>query len=199
WQAALGQPQTGAVRLGEMVFASGPVRVAAVRTSLGTQAAPGTPVLDLTAIHHTITVPIDVSRQQLVNPGDQVSVLMPDGHTNAAGTVTDVSRVATAPPSQGQGQGGPSLPATVAVTVTLTVESVAGTLDLAPVYVSITTASRKGVLALPVTALLAEPDGGYAVAVRSAGSRHLITVQPGLFGDGGLVEVTGGGLAEGQV
>jgi len=199
WQAALGQPQTGAVRLGEVVFAPGPVRVAAVRTALGAQAAPGTPVLDLTAIHHTITVALDVSRQQLVQRGDQVSVLMPDGHTNAAGTVTDVSRVATVPPSQGQGQGGPGQMPTVSVTVALTDESAAGALDQAPVYVSITTASRKGVLAVPVTALLAQPDGSYAVAVRSAGSRRLVAVQPGLFGDSGLVEVTGSRLAEGQV
>ena len=199
WQAALGQPQTGAVRLGEVVFAPGSVRVAAVRVSLGVQAAPGTPVLDLTATRHTITVPLDVSRQQLVNRGDQVSVLMPDGHTNAAGTVTGVSRVATVPPSQGQGQGGPGQTATVSVTVTLTDESGAGALDQAPVYVSITTASKKNVLAVPVTALLAQPDGSYAVAVRSAASRRLVAVQPGLFGDGGLVEVTGAGLAEGQL
>jgi hypothetical protein len=50
-----------------------------------------------------------------------------------------------------------------------------------------------------VTALLAQPNGDYAVAVRSGGERRLVTVQPGLFGDGGLVEVIGGGLAEGQL
>ena len=198
WQASLGLPQSGTVRLGEIVFASGPVRVAAVRAALGAQAAPGAPVLDLTAVHHTVTVQLDVSRQQLVNRGDQVSVLMPDGHTSVAGSVTDVSRVATTPQSQGQGQGGPNQQATVAVTVALADESVAGTLDQAPVYVSITTASKKNVLAVPVTALLAQPDGGYAVAVRSGGVRRLVSVQPGLFGDGGLVEVSGRGLAEGQ-
>src|SRR5262249_33949394 len=71
-------------------------------------------------------------------------------------------------------------------------------LDQAPVYVSITTASRKNVLAVPVTALLVQPEGGYSVAVRSGGARRLVTVQPGLFGDGGLVEVSGSRLAEGQ-
>jgi len=198
WQASLGLPQSGTVRLGEVVFASGPVRVAAVRAALGAQAAPGAPVLDLTAVHHTVTVQLDVSRQQLVGRGDQVSVLMPDGHTSVAGSVTDVSRVATTPQSQGQGQGGPNQQATVAVTVSLADEAAAGTLDQAPVYVSITTASKKNVLAVPVTALLAQPDGGYAVAVRSGGVRRLVSVQPGLFGDGGLVEVSSSGLAEGQ-
>jgi peptidoglycan hydrolase-like protein with peptidoglycan-binding domain len=199
WQAALGMPQTGSVLLGELVFAAGPVRVANVRAALGADAAPGTPVLDLTSTRHTVTAQLDASRQQLVHQGDQVSVLMPDGRTNAAGTVTDVSRVATAPsPSQNQGQGGSPPVPTIAVTVVLADESVAGTLDEAPVYVSITIASKKGVLAVPVTALLAQPNGDYAVAVRSGGERRLVTVQPGLFGDGGLVEVSGAGLAEGQ-
>jgi hypothetical protein len=201
WQAALGVPQTGAVRLGEVVFAAGPVRVAAVRAALGVQAAPGALLLDLTPTRHSVTAQLDAGRQQLVHPGDRVSVLMPDGKTNAAGTVTDVGRVATQPSSQGQGgqgqgQGGQPM---VAVTVALADESVAGTLDQAPVFVSVTTASKKSVLAVPVTALLAQPNGDYAIALRSGAERRLLTVQLGLFGDAGLVEVTGAGLAEGQL
>jgi hypothetical protein len=143
---------------------------------------------------------LDTSRQQLVHPGDQVAVLMPDGRTSVAGSVTDVSRVAAASPSPGQGGGGQSgtPPATVAITVALADEAAAGTLDQAPVSVSITTASRRGVLAVPVTALLAQANGDYAVAVRAGDGRRLVRVQPGLFGDGGLVEVGGAGLAAGQ-
>ncbi|HEY4026353.1 MAG TPA: peptidoglycan-binding domain-containing protein [Candidatus Dormibacteraeota bacterium] len=203
WQAALGVPQTGTVRLGEVVFASGPARVALVRAALGAQAAPGTQLLDLTPTRHSVTAQLEASRQQLVRPGDQVSVLMPDGRTNAPGTVVDVSRVATQPSSQGQGQGGgqgsQQSQATVAVTVSLADETTAGTLDQAPVYVSVTTASKKGVLAVPVTALLAQPNGDYAVAIRSGAERRLVTVHLGLFGDSGLVEVDGAGLAEGQL
>jgi multidrug efflux pump subunit AcrA (membrane-fusion protein) len=200
WQAAIGVPQTGAVRLGELVFAAGPVRVAAVQAALGADAAPAAPLLELTSTTHTVTAQLDASRQQLVRPGDQVSVLMPDGRTNAAGTVTGVSRVATQPAQgQSQNQGGSPPPATIAVSIALTDEAAAGTLDQAPVFVSITIASKKGVLAVPVTALLAQPNGDYAVAVRSGGERRLVTVQPGLFGDGGVVEVIGGGLAEGQL
>ncbi len=169
-----------------------------VAASLGVPAAPGTAVLDLTATRHVISSQIDASQQQSVRQGDTVSVLMPDGRTTVPGTVTDVSRVATAPPSGGsQGQGAPPQ-ATVTVAVALADESAAGTFDLAPVYVSITTASRHGVLAVPVTALLAQPDGSYAVAVRSGGGRRLVTVQPGLFDDAGVVEVAGSGLAEGE-
>jgi multidrug efflux system membrane fusion protein len=202
WQAALGVPETGAVRLGEVVFANGPVRVAAVRVGLGTPAGPGTAVLDLTATRHAITAQVDAVQQQLVHQGDQVSVLLPDGRTSVAGTVSDVSRVATVAQSQGQGPGqvpGGGPQATVAVTIALADESAAGTLDQAPVYVSITTASRRSVLAVPVTALLAQPDGSYAVAVRSGGERHLVAVQPGLYSDSGLVLVGGAGLQEGQL
>ncbi len=200
WQAALGVPRTGTVRLGEVVFTAGPVRVAGVRATLGAAAQPGTAVVDLTTTRHTVTAQLDAGRQQLVQQGDQVSVLMPDGHTSVTGTVADVSRVATQPASQGQGQGGgQGQQPTVAVTVTLADEAAAGSLDQAPVYVSITTASRRGVLAVPVTALLAQPNGDYAVAVHASGGRRLVTVQPGLFGDAGLVEVTGAGLSQGDV
>jgi len=200
WQASIGLARTGVVRLGEAVFAAGPLRVAAVRAVLGGQTQPGTAILDLTSTHHVVSAQLPAGQQQLVRQGDRVSVLMPDGHTTVGGTVRDVSRVATAPSQPGQGQGGPpQQAATVTVTITLADEAAAGTLDRAPVFVSITTASRRGVLAVPVTALLAQPDGDYAVAVRSAGSRHLVVVQPGLYGDSGAVEVSGRGLAEGDL
>src|SRR5262249_37657156 len=140
WQAALGAPQTGAVRLGEMVFASGPVRVAALRASPGTQAAPGAPLLDVTATRHTGTPQLDPSRQQLVRAGDAVSVLMPDGKTSVPGSVAEVSRVAVQAQGQG-GQGGGQQAPTIPITVALADEAAAGSLDQAPVFVSITSAS----------------------------------------------------------
>jgi hypothetical protein len=57
------------------------------------------------------------------------------------------------------------------------------------------------VLAVPVTALLVLPGGGYAVrAVTGSGSAHrLIPVSLGLFDDTtGLVEVTGPRLTAGM-
>ena len=66
--------------------------------------------------------------------------------------------------------------------------------------VGITTASVPSALAVPVTALLAQSEGGYAVeVVRAGGTSHLVPVTLGLFDDaGGLVQVTGSGLAAGQ-
>ena len=58
--------------------------------------------------------------------------------------------------------------------------------------------THDGVLAVPVNALVALLEGGYAVEVRDAdGTRHFEAVELGLFEDG-LVEVTGDGIAEGD-
>lgn len=84
----------------------------------------------------------------------------------------------------------------MAVTVTLDDPGAGGTLDGARVKVRFTRASREGVLAVPVNALLALSEGGYAVEVYSAGQRRLVRVETGLFSRG-YVEVAGDGLAEG--
>ena len=52
-------------------------------------------------------------------------------------------------------------------------------------------------LAVPVSALVALLEGGYAVQVDDAGQLRYVGVQLGLFANG-LVEVSGTGLAEGQ-
>ena len=83
---------------------------------------------------------------------------------------------------------------------TLTDPRAAGTLDQAPVTVNITTGSSPGpVLAVPVTALVAQSPGGYAVEVAGPGNtRRWVPVRPGMFDDAdGLVQVTGN-LTPGQ-
>jgi multidrug efflux pump subunit AcrA (membrane-fusion protein) len=76
----------------------------------------------------------------------------------------------------------------------------AGRLDQAPVELLITTATAKDVLVVPVTALVAQGGGRYAVEVAdTAGGHHLVPVELGLFDDAdGLVEVTGSGLRAGR-
>jgi hypothetical protein len=52
---------------------------------------------------------------------------------------------------------------------------------------------------VPVDALLAQANGGYAVEVTAGGRHHLVPVTPGLFDDAsGLVQVAGTKLAAGQ-
>ena len=62
----------------------------------------------------------------------------------------------------------------------------------------VVTDRREDVLAVPVNALVALLEGGYAVeVVEDDGSRRYVRVETGLFEDG-LVEVSGDGLEAGD-
>jgi hypothetical protein len=78
-------------------------------------------------------------------------------------------------------------------TVTVTPTKAVTAYDSAPVQVRFTTIVRRGVLAVPVGALVARREGGYAVQ-RPDGS--LIAATTGLFA-GGMVQVSGPGLTDG--
>ena len=84
--------------------------------------------------------------------------------------------------------------------VTPSLPAATGKWDQAPVQVGITTARVRDALTVPVTALLAQSGGGYAVEVVGAGARnHLVPVSLGMFDDAdGLVQVTSPSLAAGQ-
>jgi len=194
WQRARGVPVTGTVALGQVLFAPGPVRVQAVHASLGTPPQPGAPLLDVTGTAHVVDLSVPVDQAFLVHPRDHVDVTMPDGRTRVPGTVQDISPVATQP-STGDNSRAPT--PVVDITVELADPGRAAAYTTAPITVAVTVAHADGVLAVPVTALLAQPGGGYAVAVLDGGVRREVPVQPGLFADT-LVEVTGAGLAEGE-
>jgi hypothetical protein len=67
------------------------------------------------------------------------------------------------------------------------------------VQIELTTDARRGVLAVPVTALLALAEGGYGVEVVPADGPHrIVAVIPGLYA-AGMVELTGDTVTEGTV
>src|SRR5215831_14402385 len=185
-QARLGLPQTGTLPLGQAVFLPSAIRVTTVPGALGAPAAG--PVLAATSARHVVTIALDAAQQSEVQAGDKVMITLPTGRVTP-GVVASVGKVAT---------GGTS--PKVTVTVALAHPKAAGTLDQAPVTVSITTATAPGALVVPVGALLARAAGGYAVEeVSPAGRHHLVPVSLGLFDDAaGLVQVSGPGLAAGQ-
>jgi hypothetical protein len=131
---------------------------------------------------------VQATEADAVRAAEQVTISLPDGST-VGGKVAGVSRTATAPADQD-----PSRPAQLSATVTLDDPGAAANLDAAPVQVSFAAQTRKGVLVVPVGALLALSEGGYAVQT-DAGT--LVAVSTGLF-DRGLVEVSGPGLREGM-
>jgi HlyD family secretion protein len=205
WQRARGMPETGSIPLGEVAFLPGPLLVGAESASTGGQVGAGTAVLGGTSTTPSVLVSLTPGGPA-ARPGDSVLVTLPDGTTTVPGTVTSVGRVATVSAQSaaaaqgtgsGQGSGGTQTPQ-IPVTIGLGRRSSIGSgLDQAPVQVTITQTDHRGVLAVPVTALLALPDGSYAV--RTAGNpSRLIPVTTHLFDDvAGLVEVTGAGLAAG--
>ncbi|WP_406451796.1 hypothetical protein [Streptomyces sp. NBC_01622] len=67
-------------------------------------------------------------------------------------------------------------------------------LTSAPVQVAFTSESHRGVLAVPVGALLALSEGGYAVQLPGG---RLIAVRTGMFAKG-LVEISGAGVTAGM-
>jgi hypothetical protein len=153
--------------------------------------------MSISSTRRVVTIALDAAQQTSVKVGDPVSITLPDNSTTP-GHVSYVGTVATTPASD-QGGGAPSTP-TIEVDVTPDDPAATGRLDQAPVDVSITTATVRNVLAVPVDALLALAGGGYAVEeVEPGGVRRLVGVSVGLFDDAaGTVQVSGGALAAGQ-
>jgi HlyD family secretion protein len=202
WQQARGLVVTGTIPLGQVTFLPGPLRITAVTAPLGVPAAVGTAVLSGTSASPAVFVYLAVGGPQ-VRRGDAVLVTMPDGTTTVHGLVASVGRVAVIAAGTGAGvgagtQGSSGTPsAAVPVTIAIPRSRLPAGLDQAPVQVAITAQRDTNILAVPVTALLALPGGGYAIRVSGPVPR-LIAVTTGLFDDAtGLVEVTGHGLAAG--
>lgn len=197
WQRALGVPVTGRIEVGEVVFAHAPLRVKEVSVPVGAPPEPGTPLITATGTDRTVTLPVPVDQVYTLHVNDPVTVTLPDGSTTTPGTVSAISPVASTAENTDQDRGPQQ--STVDVSVTLADPNAVAAYNTAPVMVNVTTASVQGVLAVPVTALLAAPGGaGFVVTVVDGARRRQVHVTAGLFADT-LVEVSGGGLAEGNV
>jgi hypothetical protein len=214
-QAKLGKTETGSLDLGQAVFLPGPIEVTGYGTDtvLGGTATAGAVALTASSTSPEVTIDLDASLQSEVHAGQPVSVTLPSGATTP-GVVSSVSNVATSatgssgssggsssgsPGSSSSDEGSSGNTATITVEVSLDDPKTAGSLNQAPVEVTITTGSASNALVVPVDALLAQGSGGYAVEVVGTGGRHhLVAVTPGVFDDAaGLVQVTGS-LAPGQ-
>ena len=202
WQLATGQLDTGRIDLGRITFQPGAVRVVTDVATLGGAAQPGQPVVSASSPDPVVNVPVPAAQTFLVHARDRVSVTMPSGATST-GRVVAISSIASAATGSSESNGpsnGPNGPqlATVPAVVSLDHPSVAAHLDGAPVTVDITDRRVSGVLAIPVTALVALAGGGYGVWVDESGSRHLVAVTTGLFANA-LVQVTAASLRPGDL
>jgi hypothetical protein len=192
-QTALGVSVPSAkVALGQVVFLPTAAKISTWDSGVspGVSAAPGAPLMTATSDSPVVTIALDTAQQAEVKAGDTVSVTLPSG-TLTPGLVTSVGTVATTNATTGA--------TTITVLVALKHPALARHLNSAPVTVSITTGQVRNARVVPVTALLAQPSGRYAVEVTGPGGHHLVPVSAGMIDNAtGLVQVTNSKLAVGQ-
>jgi hypothetical protein len=190
WQEDRGLEETGELPLGTVVFTDGDVRVSGRVAEVGTQVQPGTPVLDVSGVDRLVTLSLDTTQRNLAPIGGKVDLDFPDG-TTARGAITELEVVPAA-----DDQSEETLAVTVVPTGERSVARVSEQLDGASVLVTTTDVLAEDVLIVPVTALLALSDGGYAVDVVEDGATRSVPVETDGFADSS-VAVTGD-LAEGD-
>jgi hypothetical protein len=195
WETALGRSDPdGRVELGDIVFASGPVRVGTITSDVGTRVQEGGTIVEATPTVHVVTVDLDASRSNELEPGTAVTLTMPDD-VETTGTVATIG-TETAASEESAGPGGGGGGTTVPVTITLDHPEVAADFDTGTVDVAIERSRDDDALAVPVTALLALAEGGYAVELAGGGTHHLVGVEVGTFADG-WVGISGDGIEPG--
>ncbi|MBO3735147.1 peptidoglycan-binding protein [Glycomyces niveus] len=192
WQEDLGVTETGAVALGQVVYAPGEVRVDTVGVEPGDPAQPGSPVLDYTGLGKVVTVEVELEDQELVAVGAAVAITLPDG-TEATGTVADAATLV----SEEDAQSGTEATTYLEVTVEADDPAVFDGLDQAAVDVGFAGDTAEDVLTVPVEALLGLSGGGYGLEIATGSATEVIAVETGLFADG-TVEVSGEGLEAGM-
>ncbi|MFH8491093.1 peptidoglycan-binding protein [Streptomyces longisporoflavus] len=203
WQDDLNREDTGTVKPGDAVVAPGARKVSAVKAEVG--AAPSGNVLSWTGTERVITVDLDAQYEDLVKNGTKAQVELPDG-TSVEATVTEVGSPSNAADEQsgdsGSGDSGDSDKAsTLPVELKVKDQKGLGNYQAASVDVTLKSESRKDVLAVPVSALVAKDGGGYALEVVKSSAPNgveYVPVKLGMFADS-MVEVSGAGISEGTV
>jgi len=185
WEHSVGLDDTGTLDVGQVVVLKGPMRVNAVTAQLGDPVAGD--LLAVTSTQKVVTMPVEATEVGQIKAGAAVTIIRPDtkpvpAKVTAIGTTVD-----------GGGKDQTSGPPKLTVTITPDDPSTVADLDAASVQVQVTTEVHKAVLAVPVGALVALREGGYAVQTPDGKYK---AVQTGMFAQG-MVEISGDGLGEG--
>ncbi|MFJ6727441.1 peptidoglycan-binding protein [Streptomyces sp. NPDC091281] len=187
WQRDRGLPATGVLSDADVAVTGSAVRVAALSAQVGGDS--GEDLMTLTGTRKCVTVKVEENLTSSLQRGRPVRVTLADG-TAAAGRISGIS---TSVQDGGAAEDGDSEPQRT-VTVLLDDASALRGTDSAPVQVEFPGRTRKGVLVVPLGALVALREGGYAVQKPRGG---LVAVTTGLFAKG-MVEVSGSGLTAGM-
>jgi multidrug efflux pump subunit AcrA (membrane-fusion protein) len=182
WERRTSQDRDGDIDLGQVTFLPGPARITDVVPELGSAARPGGVVARTSGTDLVVTVDLEADRRDIIELGDTVSVELPD-ESRSEGSVVEIDSVAQVREAGAE--------PTVEVTIELADDADTGDLDGAAVTVHVVRQTRPDVLSVPVDALLALREGGYALEVIDPdGGSRLVAVEVGLFDDEG-VEVRG--------
>jgi hypothetical protein len=200
WETDLGRSDPdGTVTLGDVSFGGSGVRIASITADVGTQVQTGSAVVEASSSTKVVTLELDVDAADGIEGGMAVGLELPDGQ-ETTGTVFVVGAEQTSSDDSDTGDAptDPAAAPTVPVTILLDEPDLAAALDSGTVDVTVERSRVDDADAVPVTALLALAEGGYAVEVADssdAGS-HLVAVEVGTFADD-LVQITGEGIEPG--
>lgn len=210
WQKDLGLPRTGRVGAGDIVYAPGAVRIASTSALVGA-AASGNP-LTYTTTSRMVTVNVPATDANWAQRGSEVAVDLPDGRS-VKGEIASVGKDASSSGASGGGggadgggDGSAGKASTVSVVITFDDQDSLGRLESGPVTVRHVVKERKGVLTVPVAALVALAEGGYGLELAGgsedngggdSGSSRFVPVKTGLYA-GGKVRVSGPRVHEGM-
>ena len=189
WQASVGAPVDGVLNIGEIMVTEDPIRIAVSHISIGTNVTQGTQIYTPSTSTSVVSVRLPADDQELFVAGDFVVVVMPNGDSEQA-SVTSVGNIAIRSQEFGT---------YFDAEITLDRQGAAAGLDEAPVDVEVIDDRVENVLVVPVTALLALGEGGYAVQVDVGnGQTRLIAVDAGMYADGS-VEIISSELEAGMM
>lgn len=187
WQRDRGHKRTGVLTADDIAFVDGAVRVASVTGKLGQTASGGETgdVLEVTSTKRIVTATVSQRESERLAVGTKVDVRVNGAGDPMPGEVTDVQ------PSSGEDADG---------TVDVSVSFEPGDRKLpaaASAQLDAKGTTEKGVLSVPVSALVAGTGGKYAVdVVRKDGSTDRVRVTPGFIADGRVA--ISGDVAEGD-
>ena len=175
-----------------------PIIVGSYVNDVGSAVVLNSPLYNISSIGIEVVFQVDATDQETVSLGDSVEIELPTDE-RVPTVITFIDQVVT------QTQAGEFIEVTLEVLNPEEIEAY----DQAPVKVFVTTEISENVLYVPVNALLALAEGGYALEVydgaldtgtfegESGVDTSYVAVEIGVFTDG-FVEVKGN-ISEGQI
>jgi hypothetical protein len=184
WQRENELPANGRLGPGAVVVRPKAFRVSALSAQVGDPASGE--LLSATATGKVITIEADEQQAASIDRGDRAVVHLPDSSTTPA-RVTSIGTALQA------SEGGEGSTPKLEITLALDRPEKLKRIDAAELQVTFASETHRNVLTVPVSALLALSEGGYALQPPTG---SLIAVETGIFAKG-MVEVSGPGVSEG--